>query len=240
MEKYTVTFGSKIIEFELIIKNVENLNIKITPEMSIIVIANKNMSIESIKEAVKSKISLILKYLEYFQKTQKEKKEENEYISGESLIYLGKQYRLKIQQSDKEEVILKRGYLYLFTKNKTDTDKKENLIKNWYKERTILIFNELLNKIYPYFERHNINKPDLSIRVMKTRWGSCLNNKNKIILNSDLIKVPKYCIEYVIAHELTHFIYPNHNKAFYNFISLLIPDWKKIKTHLDETALKKI
>ncbi len=240
MEKHIVIFGTKTIEFEIIIKNVKKLNIKITPEMNIIVVANTNMTLERIKEAVKSKAFLILKYLEYFQKTQKEKTEENEYISGESLIYLGKQYRLKTEQSEKEEVILKRGYIYLFIKNTNDKEKKESLIKNWYKERTILIFRELLNKIYPYFEKYNIDKPNLMIRIMKTRWGSCLKSKNKIILNSELIKVPKYCIEYVVIHELAHFLYPKHNKDFYNFISVLIPDWKTIKKHLDEVALKKI
>ena len=69
---------------------------------------------------------------------------------------------------------------------------------------------------------------------MKKRWGSCLRSKNRIILNYELIKAPKHCIEYVVLHELVHFIHRNHDQKFYNMLTVLMPDWKQRKAILDE------
>ena len=68
---------------------------------------------------------------------------------------------------------------------------------------------------------------------MKTRWGSCNPTKGYINLNSELIKKSKECIEYVIFHELTHLIHIDHNKQFYNFLSVYMPNWKKRKEKLE-------
>ena len=71
---------------------------------------------------------------------------------------------------------------------------------------------------------------------METRWGSCLVKKGIITLNKRLLEAPRNCIEYVVMHELCHFIYPNHSKQFYSFLTTLMPDWKERKQFLDNTA----
>ena len=73
---------------------------------------------------------------------------------------------------------------------------------------------------------------------MKARWGSCHNKDKTILLNLELIKAPKYCIDYVVLHELIHFKYRNHDKKFYTFLTLLMPDWKRRKEILDEEVIK--
>jgi predicted metal-dependent hydrolase len=73
---------------------------------------------------------------------------------------------------------------------------------------------------------------------MKSRWGSCHREKKVIVLNSDLIKTPKYCIDYVMLHELIHFKHRYHDKEFYNFLTSLMPDWKQRKKALDEEITK--
>jgi predicted metal-dependent hydrolase len=92
----------------------------------------------------------------------------------------------------------------------------------YYSEAKIL-FNKLIKKYHPY-----INKPINKIRIKKmtTRWGSCNYKKGYINLNLYLIKKDIKFIEYVILHELTHLIYPNHSKDFYNFIRNIMPDYK--------------
>jgi len=67
---------------------------------------------------------------------------------------------------------------------------------------------------------------------MKLRWGSCSANGN-IILNPELIKAPKACIEYVIIHELCHLLHRNHTKAFFALQSRVMPDWEKWKNKLE-------
>ena len=73
---------------------------------------------------------------------------------------------------------------------------------------------------------------------MKTQWGSCIQSKNRITLNEYLLKANKRCIQYVILHELTHLIYPYHNKDFYNFLTIQMPDWKQRKHELDNDVVQ--
>jgi len=86
--------------------------------------------------------------------------------------------------------------------------------------------------------RKEINK--VTIRKMKTRWGSCNYHKKSINLNLELIKKPLECVEYVIFHELTHLIYPNHSKDFYNYLLTYMSDWKRRKERLESFGLREL
>jgi len=88
--------------------------------------------------------------------------------------------------------------------------------------------------MYPLISDKIGNKPLIDTRIMKIRWGSCLRAKNTILLNLEIIKAPKYCIDYVVLHELIHFVHKEHNSKFYELLSVLMPDWKKRKALLDE------
>ncbi|MEH1010976.1 SprT family zinc-dependent metalloprotease [Campylobacter concisus] len=155
-----------------------------------------------------------------------------EYVSGEDFKYLGRSYRLKVVQSKEERVKLQRGYLELFVKDKSDIKRKENLIYEWYYEKAMLYFFNILQ------EFNKIVKQDIKsvkIRQMKTRWGSCNPYKSYINLNIELIKKPKACIEYVVFHELVHLLYPDHSKKFYDYLTLYMPAWQKRKEILERT-----
>ena len=92
--------------------------------------------------------------------------------------------------------------------------------------------------MYPYLEKYGIDKPEIKIRKMKARWGSCIPEKQLILLNSELIKAPKLCIDYVVLHELIHFKYRNHDSNFYDFMTSLMPDWKQRKKILDDQVVR--
>lgn len=94
--------------------------------------------------------------------------------------------------------------------------------------------------MYPVIEKYHIKKPDIQIRTMKARWGSCIRDKNMIILNYELIKAPRFCIDYVVLHELVHFKYRNHDANFYAFLTALMPDWKQRKGILDEEVVREL
>ena len=95
------------------------------------------------------------------------------------------------------------------------------------------IFTEILDEVYPAFIPYGIARPKLRIRTMKSCWGSCLVNKGIITLNRKLLMKPRECIEYVVIHELCHFIHPNHSKEFYKFMEQFMPDWKERKGRLN-------
>ena len=131
------------------------------------------------------------------------------------------------------EIKIYRGAMIIKSK-KTNPEYLEKKLNEWYKEKAILYFEELLNSSLEKFNKFKIEKPILEIRLMQKRWGSCTKS-GKIILNTELIKAPKGSIGYVIIHELCHLIHHNHNKDFYNLQNRLSPDWEKWKEKLEQT-----
>lgn len=240
MEMHQVEFGGKVIRFALERKNVKKVNLHIKPDLTIMVSANENVPLEFILNFVRQKASWILKNIQYFEDVQPEIQREKEYVSGESFKYLGKQYRLKVEESETEGVKYNSGFIYLYVRDKTDTRRKEKLFRGWLRNRAEIIFNESLDKMYGLIQKYDVKKPQLMIRTMKARWGSCLRDSNAILLNYELIKAPKYCIDYVVLHELIHFLYRNHDHQFYSFLSALMPDWKQRKAILDEEVVREL
>ncbi|RHW40382.1 M48 family peptidase [Neobacillus notoginsengisoli] len=240
MEMHQVQFGSKRIEFELERKNVKNVNLNIKPDMTITVSANDAVPLPFIYDFVKGKGAWITKQVKQFEEVQPYKQSEREYVSGESFKYLGKQYRLKVQETEEEGVKYFRGFIYLFVKDRHNFSRKAKLMDEWYREKAHRTFQQLLDKVYPLVQKYGVEKPIVDMRVMKARWGSALVESNTILLNSELIKAPKYCIEYVILHEMIHFKYNDHSDDFYNLLYALMPDWEKRKAILDEEIVKEL
>ena len=240
MVKHEITYGQHKIEYTLTRKNVSNINLNLKPNLLVEVSANDDVPIEIVNKFVRKKASWILKNTDYFKKTLPETKIEREYVSGETFKYLGKQYRLKVIEPEEECVKLQRGYLNLFIEDKSDTTRKSKLIKQWYKEKSINVFNDSLERIYKLVKKYDVERPDISMRLMKARWGSCIENKKTILLNTELIDAPKFCIDYVILHELIHLKYRNHDVKFYNMLDALMPDWKKRKEILDIEVVKNL
>jgi len=240
MEKYSVKYGKRVIEFELERKNVKNINLKVKPDMKVVVSANSKVPLDYILKFVRQKAPWIIKNVGYFKNVQPEQKTLKEYVSGESFRYLGKQYRLKVEETSEESVRYYQGFIEIKVKDKKDTARKKKLIDKWYGEKAALNFSESLKRIYPLVEKYEIKYPEIQIKTMKARWGSCIKDKNIIILNHELSKAPKFCIDYVVLHELVHFKHRNHDAEFYNFVTSLMPDWKQRKEILDEEVVREL
>lgn len=227
--------NGKIIEFELIRKNVKNINLTIRPDFSITLSANKDVPVEIINDYLYSKTNWITNRLGKFRETESENLVKPEYVSGESFKFLGKQYRLEVNYTSiNERVILEDEYIKLFVKNKDKLTTKVRLIDEWYRKEADDKFSESLDKMYEVIKGYGIDKPKLDFKIMTKRWGSCLKSKKTIQLNLELIKAPMYCIDYVVLHELIHFIHKNHDSKFYDILTVLMPDWKLRKEILDQ------
>lgn len=241
MESHHIQYGNKTIKFTIKRKNVKNVNLNIKPDMVIEVSAHEDVPLDFIYNFVRGKQAWITQHMKHFESVQSYKQSDREYVSGESYKYLGKQYRLRIQHAiDEETVKYFRGFIYLFVKDPTNVKRKANLMEEWYRDKARKTFQDLLNKMYPLVEKYGLQKPAIDIKVMKARWGSALLDSNKILLNFNLIKAPKHCIEYVILHELIHFKYNDHSEKFYNMLYSLMPDWEKRKAILDEEVVKEL
>ncbi|WP_375199577.1 M48 family metallopeptidase [Lysinibacillus sp. RS11] len=240
MEKHQIHFGNKFIDFFVERKDVKNVNLNIKPDMTVHVSANEKVPLNFIYDFVRSKGQWIIKNVKQFEEVLPLKQNEREYVSGESFKYLGKQYRLRVEQSANEAVKYFRGFIYLLVQNPTDFSKKEKMMDDWYKEKAYKIFNESLDKMLALIKKYGVERPSLEIRMMKARWGSAQIDNKTILINTELIKAPKYCIDYVILHELVHFKYNNHSDSFYNLLFTLMPDWEKRKKILDQEIVREL
>lgn len=230
--KEKIEYGKQVIEFNLYQEDRKTLSINILPNSDIKIKAPLNKNKNEILKKVQMKAKWINKQQKYFEQNYIEPIEK-EYVSGETHLYLGRQYRLKVKKSDKNSIKLKNGYFFIESLNDNKIIIK-SLLKNWYKKKAIKIYNERLNICYDKFKKFNIEKPDLKIRQLKKRWGSYNKNNNTIVLNSDCIKANKNCIDYIICHELCHCIYYSHDKMFYELLSKFCPEWQKTKEKLEK------
>jgi predicted metal-dependent hydrolase len=231
---HTVAYGSKQISFDLSYSDRISLGIKIHPTGQVQVIAPLNAQIEDIEYKVHKKAAWILKHQNSFKKYNP-RTPQRKYISGETHLYLGRQYLLNIQYTAKTEptdfVKITKGKMMVYTSIKSPAH-IQNIIDTFYINRATVIFNQLLadaKQLHRAFTKHSLK---LKIKHLAKRWGSC-TQLGTITLNTELIKAPKACIEYVIIHELCHLVHFNHTKQFYALLDKLFPDWQKWKEKLE-------
>ena len=152
------------------------------------------------------------------------------YVSGATHLYLGRQYRLKVEVGTKNEVRLRGGYLHVRHHPQSNP---ERALQDWYRARANEWFPRLLDEVYPRFRSYQIPKPSIAHRQLKKRWGSCKVSEQRLLLNTELIQAPKAGIEYVIAHELAHLVEAHHTPAFYAVLDRVLPEWRAWKGRLE-------
>lgn len=224
----SIQFGSKQIDFQIEYSDRKTLGITVTPDMDVLVKAPNDSTISKIEEKLKKKAPWIIKqqsfFLAYHPKTT-----ERKYISGETHLYLGRQYLLKVEENEKESVKLKGKFIEVKTPDKS---RVKQLLNNWYLEHARSKFHATALPLIEKFKKYKVEPSSIVLREMPTRWGSC-TPKGKIILNPELIKAPKGCIEYVIVHELCHLIHHDHTQKFMDLQTKEMKDWEKWKTKLE-------
>ena len=223
-----IQFGSKKIDFHLSYVNRKTLGITITPDMEVMVKAPVSTPLSKIQEIVKKRAPWIIKQQSFFL-TFHPKTPARKYVSGESHLYLGRQYMMKVSLGKKNEVKYKGRLIEVITKDKA---KAKLLVKEWYRAKAKDKFAEIAEPHIQRFTKYKVEPKGLYIQEMKNRWGSC-TPKGKIILNPELIKAPKRCIEYVIIHELCHLIHHDHTQKFIDLQTKEMPDWEKWKNKLE-------
>ena len=230
MSLHTVSYGSARFACEYIPEARASLALTVYPDMSIVLKHPEDLPLERIEAFVRRKRRWLSTQLAFFAKFAK-KKYAREYISGESHLYLGRQYQLIVRKGKEDRVTLLRGKLHVeTTKHVEEGIYTRGLLDAWYKEKTKAIFEERMNEMHKNFEQ--FDRPKLFVRPMTKRWGSAIRNQ-KIILNPTLIHSSKDCIDYVITHEFCHFTHKNHDKNFWKLLDKKYPNWEKVKEKLE-------
>jgi len=141
-----------------------------------------------------------------------------ELISGESFPYLGRHYRLKIQEGHQVGVCLSGGYLKATIRPTEQGEQRQariqQYLQNWYRSRALEHLQEKANR---YAQQIGVTPAGVSVRNFKSRWGSC-DKKGQVVFNWNIIKAPHAIADYVVVHELCHLIHPNHSKEFWQLV----------------------
>jgi predicted metal-dependent hydrolase len=140
---------------------------------------------------------------------------ERRYVGGETHLYLGRQYRLKLHKRAEEEVKLKGAFLHVSSPMHREPHAVKRLVSSWYREKGRTRIADRFTVIAARFVKMGCQPPLPIFRSMPRRWGSWAPS-GRISLNPDLIRVPTACIDYVITHELIHMIHPHHGQAFFS------------------------
>lgn len=224
-----IEFGSEKIEYQISFVERKTLGITVQPDQKVLVKAPLDSSLDKIQQKIRKKAPWILKQKDHFLSFEP-RTPKRRYVSGETHLYLGRQYQLKIIKDSKLERVKYTGrYIEVHTKEKENA---AQMLEDWYLEKAQIWFHKLATPIINRFKKYNVEPKSIVIKKMLYRWGSC-SNTGRILLNPELIKAPKACIEYVIIHELCHLVYRDHTKAFFDLQLKEMPDWEKWKNKLE-------
>lgn len=231
IKKLEVQYGNEKICFDLIFNQGKRIVISVYPDLRVVVKAPLYRTADEVKDRVKRSASWILRQKAHFLRFHPFQPPRR-YVSGETHYYLGRQYRLKIMEDIRKKVKLKGKYFHVFTPDKKNREAIKRQLDQWRRNHAKSIFAIHVQKCYEKTKRYNIPFPEFAIRKMKRRWGS-FTKKGKILLNTELMKVPLYCMDYVIMHELCHTMFPHHNVKFYHMMNRCLPDWERRKERLE-------
>ena len=228
----SIRYGNATIHYHLSYARRKTLAIDVHPDLRVTVKAPEEADVADIETRLRKRAPWILRQQRDFQRYLPHLPP-RQYVSGETHRYLGRQYRLKVVEDGEEGVKLTRGRFFVHVRDKQDTGRVKALLDGWHRKQARRVFAERLEACYPRAERLGVPYPEIAIRVMKTRWGSC-NSPEEIVLNLKLVQVPKRYIDYVVMHELCHLTERNHSSRFEALLDRAMPDWRERKREVDE------
>lgn len=216
-------------------KRVKNHYIKILPDLKVVACIPLNMDINFIYNFIEKNKKWIQKHLDKYKKINNDNIKDN-LSNGGIVKILDSQYIVYIYESNKNSIVIDGFNIYIYSTKSNDISFVTKQYNNYLKEKSIILFQETINKFWPIFQKYNLTFPTIKVKAMKSKWGSCRPSSSQITLNLHLYKTSMQCIEYVVLHELTHLVHHGHKKRFYSFLAKYMPNYQEIEKELDIQA----
>jgi predicted metal-dependent hydrolase len=232
--RHSIKYGNSQFDVTITYRDLDRLTIHVHPDQTITAVAPTAHPWDRVRARLEARAGWIARQLRHFEQF-KPSPVPRRYVSGETVLYLGRQYRLRVREGDKPVVRLIGQYLLVELSDATP-DKVKELVQGWYRSRANEVLRARLAKCREQTASLGLNPPELRLRRMRTRWGSC-TTAGVVSLNPDLVMVPSQCVDYVIIHELCHRKVLRHDPRFYRLLERYLPDWKARKARLDQFVL---
>ena len=205
------------ITYTLEIKQVKNINLRITREGAVRVSANPFVPLPQIDEFVDSRAEWIRERLKHVHSEQEMREEDR-------IVLLGNTLKIRRVKAADPLVYYSADTFYVQYQR---IEQCETLITKYLDQLCRDIFSDIAQLTCRRMKEYHLEMPTIRLRTMKSQWGNCKPAQKVITLNKRLIHYPVEFIEYVILHEFAHFVHPNHSRAFYALIEKYMPDYKE-------------
>ena len=223
------------IAVDVVFKDIKNIHLSVyPPDGKVRISAPLRMNIDTIRVFAITKLAWI-------KQQQKKLREQNretprEYLNRESHYVWGKRYLLNVTEKDATPKIeLSHNKIHLQVRPATSQERKQAIIEEWYRETIKDVIQSLIIKWEPII---GVKVERFFVQRMKTKWGSCSPAPRSIRLNTDLAKKPPECLEYIVVHEMTHFLEPTHNNRFISLMDHFMPKWRFYKDELNKLPIR--
>ncbi len=220
---------------EVVRKDIKNLHLAVYPPHGRVRVAVPlRVSDETVRLAVISRLGWIRRQQSTLD--QQERQSEREMVTGESHFVQGRRYRLDvIEQDGPASVVIRNSKtLELRVRPGTDRQKREEVFWRWYRQLLREQIPDLLAKWEPVV---GVRVASSGIKRMKTRWGTCNTEAQRIWLNLELAKKPPACLEYILVHEMVHLLERHHNDRFRAYMDEFMPQWRLYREELNRAPL---
>lgn len=231
-ESHCLRYGEREIRYEIVRRRRKTLEISVAPDASVVVVAPLDAPLDAIETKLKKRAAWVTRQQRYFSQFFP-RTPERRFIAGETHLYLGRQYRLKVVPHVQNCVNLTRSFIIVQTHQPNKPEVTRDLMEDWYREQAQVTFPERLKVCLGLFSNPETYQPKgLIIRQTKKRWGS-MSPSGRLLLNRRLVQAPIDAIDYVITHEICHMAEPHHGAAFFELLEKVMPDWERRKQRLE-------
>jgi predicted metal-dependent hydrolase len=228
----TFAYGSKTVACRLIRRERRTLQISVNPDMSVEVVAPKAATEAAIRKRLNRRAPWILRQIEFFRQFHP-RTPERRYEPGETHLYLGRRYRLKIVRSQEPCVKLISGRIVVAISNPHDRGSVRRMVEDWQQSQARRWFEQRIGLCIRRFKNGQAVAPkSLIVRHLTQRWGS-MSPSGRLVLNRLLVQAAPHEIDYVITHELCHRIHHHHGPKFFDLLDRMMPDWPARKASLE-------
>lgn len=230
-----IRYGDEVIPYLVVTRPARRtLGIEVYPDGRVLVLAPAGCGAQVVDERVRKRVRWISRQRAMFA-AYPEKRPARQYVSGEAHRYLGRQYRLRVvveKRLPRAQVRLTRGDIVVALPMRGTRGQARDALLQWYRARAQRVFGEVMDSQWPTFSRRGCPRPKVVLRRMQNRWGS-MSMAGRMTLNVRLVRAPRACIEYVVAHELCHLVHRRHDARFFALLERVMPDWQRRKHRLE-------
>ncbi|MEG1044322.1 MAG: SprT family zinc-dependent metalloprotease [Oscillospiraceae bacterium] len=231
-------YNNNEIEYSLTRKKVKNINLRIKPDGKVYISADKKVPIAVIENFIVKNFNSIIKFKNTMAMRPITPEFTDDIANNDLFCLWGKTLAVQLIEDKTipkncEKIEASEKFLTFYLKDVENSKRKLQLFDEFQKSELTRVFEALSESIHSLPRFQNLKKPVIKLRKMKACWGICHHQSAYITMNAALIYAPLELCEYVMLHEYSHFIEPNHSKRFYAIVAEYMPDWKIRKTKLN-------